>query len=671
MMSKLQPIDPTVAAEMGHAARMAQRGDLLGARRHVETTIANGADDAPVHAFAGMLCCQAGDLAAGIVHLRVAHGADPDDMTTVANLAMALVASGQLETADELCSEERANSDPSFRIWRLRGYCAQHRDDYAGARHAYERVVAALPNDFETWNNLGNARLALGETVSAIVALETAARLRPDLIAIRLNLALALADGGQLEDAVLALDACARDFPTDPRPFSQMGSVLSNLHRDEEALAPIRIAADLAPDDADLKVRLGERLALLWSTDEAEAAYRRALSLVPDHASAFLQLALLFDQTNRVDAFADLIAEAEAKGVAEGTLHFIRAVAYRRAGRFDDGLAEIEAAPAEIEPRRRAQLAGEFQDRLGRADEAFEAFSEMNRLARMDPTDPVQRSLNFHENLAAERDLVSPSWFAGWTTDTPQPERPSPIFLVGFPRSGTTLLDTILMGHPAVRVLEERPPLRVVEQSLNGLRSLATMSADEIARARTLYFDEVAKFTDVSDGNILIDKFPMHLNKVPLIHRLFPGARFVLALRHPCDVVLSCFFTSFRLNNAMVNFCDLETAARTYDQTFGYWEQCRATFPIEVSSLSYESIIAGGSEVLEPLFAELGLSWRERTVDHTETAVARGGIPTASYAQVTEPLYRRSANRWQRYRRHMEPVLPILRPWVEKFGYEL
>ena len=170
---------------------------------------------------------------------------------------------------------------------------------------------------------------------------------------------------------------------------------------------------------------------------------------------------------------------------------------------------------------------------------------------------------------------------------------------------------------------------------------------------------------------MLIDKSPLFLTKAVLIQRLFPNARFILALRHPCDVLLSCFMSNFRLNNAMSNFLRLEDAAEFYDLTFQHWERARALFPLNVHTIVYERLVEDVEAEVRPLFDFLGLDWRDEALDHRATAKARGLITTASYSQVVEPIYKRAAGRWEGYRHHLEPILPVLRPWVEKFGYSL
>jgi tetratricopeptide (TPR) repeat protein len=665
----MKDLSPALAAELRDVTQIARRGDLRSALARAEDMLARSNGSGVIHAFAGMLHCQAGNLLAGIPHLRAALAGYPDDITTATNLANALAECGQTEEAVSVCTEARAARDPSFRLWRLRGGLLQAREDYAGAVKAYEQVVIATPDDFESWNNLGNARSAVGDVAGSVKALQKATALRPDVAPIRLNLATALLDSADIEAATGVLQNCVRDFPNDPKPLVELAALMRSQNRHEESLAALERAVVLSPGDADLRIRLGEELVILWSLDRAEIAFRAALAIDPAQAEGHVQLAALLDYSNRPDELGPLIASAEALGVEAGSVHFIRALSCRREKRFEDGLTELLAVPEHIQPARCAQLRGEFYDRTGQADLAFESFAEVNRLLALDPTEPVERSGAYLTRLREERAAVTAAWYSGWKrADVPE-ERASPAFLVGFPRSGTTLLDTMLMGHPDVQVLEERPTLRRVQEAIGGFERLPELGPDDIRDLRALYFSEVRNHVDLRAESLLVDKFPLYLNRVPLIHRLFPDARFILALRHPFDVVLSCFMTSFRLNNAMSNFLDLRTAAETYDLTFGFWNQCREMMPIQVHEVKYENMVADSEAELRPLFNYLGLKWNADALDHQRTAAARGTITTASYAQVIEPLYDRAAGRWERYRRHMEPVLPILQPWAEQMGY--
>lgn len=663
------PLNPDTAAAVQQALALARRGDLAGARGVAEKALSLGKDRPVIQSLLGMFCAQAGDLAAGIAYLRDAWTANPADVGVTFNLAKALMDGGALDDALKVCSEAAASGDISLRLWRLRGYLLQNQENYAAAVTAYVKVVAGAPEDFEAWNNLGNARTATGDAEGAVTALEHAAALRPDVAPVRMNLAAALIDAGRSEDGLTALVACERDFPGDPKPLVEHYALLKQLYRDEEALVALEKAVLLDANDAELHIKLGTERSIALNMEGAEQAFRRAITLDPANAEAHVALANLLEHSNQADAFAPLIASAEAVGVEAGSVHFIRALSLRREKRFEQGLAALALVPPDVEPPRKAQLEGQFHDRLGNAASAFAAFTAMNQHQKPDPSDPVRRAEEYRAELSAHRAIVTPEWVQSWPSAKPSALHPTPAFLVGFPRSGTTLLDTMLMGHPRVVVLEERPPLARVEKALGGLDRLAALDEGEIEALRALYFEEVAKYATLTPESLLIDKFPLHLNKVPVIHRLFPDAHFILALRHPCDVLLSCFMTNFRLNNAMANFLDLDTAAWVYDQTFSYWEQSRALFGINVSTIRYEQMIADSGAELRPLFDALGLDWHEEALDHRKTAAGRGVISTASYAQVHEPLYDRAKGRWMRYEAQLAPVMPVLAPWIERHGY--
>ena len=383
----------------------------------------------------------------------------------------------------------------------------------------------------------------------------------------------------------------------------------------------------------------------------------------------YVELGIVYEHTNRADAFPGLIAEAKAAGADEVSIRFLQALDHRRAGRFAEGAAALAVVPATLQPVHRAQLLGQFHDRLGDADAAFAAFGEMNRIAALDSSDPLGRAAAYRDLIRSHHALVTPRWFASWRQAARPLDRPSPVFLVGFPRSGTTLLDTMLLGHPRAVVLEEMGLIHKVEGAGGTTERLAELDAGEIDRLRQVYFEEVARYVELKPDSVLIDKNPMQLNKVPIIHRLFPDARFILALRHPCDVVLSCFITAFRLNNAMSNFLALETAAQTYALSFDYWERCREVIPIAVHAIRYEQVVADAEAELRPLFDYLGLDWRDEALDHQRIAAERGNVRTASYAQVTEQLYTRASGRWRRYAHQLEPIMPLLAPWAERYGY--
>jgi len=248
-------------------------------------------------------------------------------------------------------------------------------------------------------------------------------------------------------------------------------------------------------------------------------------------------------------------------------------------------------------------------------------------------------------------------------------ERQAPVSLVGFPRSGTTLLDTFLMGHPDVTVLEEIEFLDPVERILGKIPDLPERSAAELAEARSAYLDEMAKHLPADAGRVVVDKLPLKLLAVPYLHAMFPDLRIVFAQRHPCDCVLSGYMQAFALNNAMACFLDIRDAANYYDAVLTFWTRACDAFGLNFRTVAYEDVVSDPEGALRPVIDFIGLDWQAGLLDHRATAKARGAISTPSFDQVVQPISGKAVGRWRNYREQLEPVLPILMPWAERLGY--
>lgn len=666
-MASVNTLDQQTAGVIRQAMAAAQAGDVANAQRLAEGALVRGGDVVALNAFLGMLLARSGDVPGSVRHLRAAHQARSGDVTIACNLIAVLIETGDLAGALDVATRDLALADPTLRVARYRGFLAQSVNRFGDAAEAYEYVVARAPDDFESWNNLGNARAALGDERS-VDALQRAVALDARARPTRLNLATALRAAGRGADAGDTLRRAAADFPDDARPLHDLYVLLKEDGDDRGALAALEQAIGRDPANANLQFKAAVEYGLVNRLDDAEAAYRKAIAGDSSLDDAWLGLAIQYEHTNREEEFPDLIAQAEAAGVAIDVLGFLRALDHRRAKKFEEGLASLAEVPPSVEPERSANLRATLLDRLGRTDEAFHWFSEANRLHAANPGEPLKHAAVYRDTLREEIAVMSPAWLASWSDADPPPVRPDPVFLVGFPRSGTTLLDTILMGHPDTLVLEEQPPLNLVDEAIGGFSAIPELDTEGILAARTRYFEEVEKIVPLDGAPLLIDKSPLFLHEAPLIQRIFPRARFILALRHPCDVVLSCFMSNFKLNTATSSFLRLEDAAELYDLAFRHWETARALLPLAVHTVVYERLIEDVEGEVRPLFDFLNLDWRDEALDHTRTAKSRGLITTASYSQVTEPIYRRAAGRWERYRPHLEPILPVLAPWIEKFG---
>jgi len=544
--------------------------------------------------------------------------------------ATALLNTGKLDEAALLCAG--GGDDP--RLQRISAYVHQEQGRLRQAASAYEIVLRAFPQDWESFNNYGNALLGLDRYDEAVAAFQRAIQLKPDQAQIVFNLS------GALERA----------------------------ERHEERVAVMRMWASIDGEDAKGQTELGLAEAAVDDFAAAERAFRTAIRLDPGRVEAWLDLGLVLETLNRVDDLATLAAEAAAAGLG-AEAHFLRAWALRRQGRHADALVEAEAVPATINPVRRQHLLAGLYDRLGRPAEAFAAFETMNRAA--EAVSPQPPGPTYRDMVTAAAERTTQDWVAGWTRFEVAPVPPAPVFILGFPRSGTTLLDTLLMNLPSLHVLEEQPIMTRVEAAIAPDGDLGRMSAEEARGIRAYYFQLLEATAPPPRGRTVVDKHPLHSARMPLLQRVFPDAKIVFVERHPCDVVLSCFMANFTLNPGMRSFTRLDEAARTYDAVLDAWTRAEALLPLNVHRIRYERMVEDLAGEMRPLLDFLGLPWDEKVLDNEGAAQARGRVRTASYAQVGEPIYTRASGRWESYRDQMAEVLPILAPWVEKLGYTL
>lgn len=584
--------------------------------------------DVAGQAFAGMLAGRLEKHADAARWFAAVLKAMPSDRATRTNLVRSLVLAGELEQAQNWLDEPSSHA-----LARLGGYVLHQLGDRDRALDWYGRAVALAPDDFESWNNIGNIRAELDQLDPAIAAYEQAITLRRDL----------------------------------PEPYLNLISLLGRYDRNEARLTVARDAAAVAPASPEVQLELALAEAANGDMDASRAILERALAASPGYPPIMVELAVLYDNINDVPALQALAAAAaDDPDMDEQGRLFIQAWDLRRRNQFEPALALAEQISEAIHPVRRAHLMADLLDRLGRADEAFEWFGRMNAAA--EEVTPQRQLPTYRETIEAQCAALRR---VEAVDAPPASQQASPMFIVGFPRSGTTLLDTILMNADDVHVMEELPVLAIVEarrEQMGPLDSLDSAALDEL---RTLYHATADRISPAPAGSRLVDKHPLHMAHVPLIAHLFPGAPIILVERHPCDVVLSCFMANFKLNWAMCSFTSLEEAARTYAAVFDHWGLATARYPMHIHVVRYEDMVDDTATVTRRLFAFLGLDWTAEVVDNQGAAKRRGHVRTASYSQVSEPIYRRAVARWHRYRAHLEPILPILRPYIDRMGYTL
>jgi len=265
---------------------------------------------------------------------------------------------------------------------------------------------------------------------------------------------------------------------------------------------------------------------------------------------------------------------------------------------------------------------------------------------------------------------------AAWNTADEAPDvAASPVFLVGFPRSGTTLLELALDAHPVLQSMDEQP---YIQAALADFESAGFSYPHGIGRAdhaaleqiRAKYWARVARKVELAPGQRLVDKNPMNMAGLPAIARLFPNARILLAIRHPGDVIMSCFMQHFRAPDFALVCHDLGSIAACYRRAFDLWyEQAELLRPAYLE-VRYESLVVDFEAGLRRILAFLDLEWDDAVLAPAERARHKRFISTPSYAQVVAPVNTASVGRSRGYARHLARVLPSLQPYLQRFGYE-
>ena len=528
------------------------------------------------------------------------------------------------------------------------------------------------------------------DTALQTQGLEVAARLAEQALAdgieeaSLLNLAASTRFQEQRYDEALRLLQRANALaPNDPNVLNSLGVCLKATGETGHALQAFEAAISIDPVMAQAHFNRGTVLDDRGDLRAARSGYEQALALDPDYLDARAALAWIDAQTGDAPS-------AKSNGVsvlASAPDNILACMAVSSADLQQGNLAAAAARLTPLSqdpglsPVNRSIVVGmiaDIYDATNRPAEAFAIYGASNTLLRT--LHPEFEAAGRETAIDRVRRLTS--WFeraerAEWHTapeaDTAAGGGPAAhIFLVGFPRSGTTLLENVLAAHPKVVSLEEKPLLDEAEAayltSNEALKRLAQIGPDEAHHYRDAYWSAVRSFGVEPSGRVFIDKMPLASVQLPIIAKLFPEARILFAIRDPRDVVLSCFRRRFAMNASMYELLTLEGAAAYYDAVMRLSELYRGILPLPQQVVRYESLVDNFEGTARAAFEFLGLEWDPSVADFAEKARTRG-INTPSAAQVVRGLNREGQGTWRRYRDQMAPILPLLEPWAERFGY--
>jgi tetratricopeptide (TPR) repeat protein len=595
---------------------------------------------------------------------------------------VAALQTGRLAEAEQW-SREALQQAPAHEDLSLLLAMSLHQQGRLGeALSVYADLAQQHADSSLHWGNYATILRELGRLDESAQAYATSLRLQPDNVDQWVNLGLLQLQQKLYEDAhATLLQAHAMD-PTSVTARLALARVLATCrdHRVYQLLRPWR---DWLPLEDDQQQELAELFQLEGEAHTALLLLQEIVARSPWRLSAKLMLAAAYERMNDLESARSLLDDIEAVS-NPSDVHTRVEVACQRAMLALRGGDAREARRMfeQAGPRSDGDYAYYFSlaeacDKSGDTEAALAALRQAHALKldelkmtvphRFEPGAPVLP-------LAAER--VSAADYQRWPVLSSPSSTQSPVFIVGFPRSGTTLLEQMLDAHPALQSMDERPFFNILDDQLGDygfsipadLHKLDQHLCDELRKGYlSLVCSKITRRWDTR----LVDKNPLNMSWLPLIHRLFPQAQFILALRHPCDVLVSNYMQNFRAAVLASACTSMERLATAYVMAMEHWLHHVEVFRPNVFVSRYEDLVADPEGQTRKIASFLGLDDAAPLMQFDQHARNKGFIATPSYSQVIQPVNKKGLNRWLRYREALEPAFPILKPMLEYWGYSL
>ena len=585
---------------------------------------------------------------------------------------------GRFSETEQLCRVQLRTHPQDERLLLFLALSLQWQERSAEAVAAYARLIELVPASSVHWNNYGVALHANAAHAEAEAAFANAIALDPTNAAPRISLGLLLLD---LRRPAAARDSLLEAVRLDPNlPMARIHAARAcNFCRDSAAEDLLHGWQDWLPLDESLQLALAYEKLTLGDARAAqtllEDLYRRA----PDKSEVILQLASVYERVNRVNDARTLLQRLEGR---PADAHVRLELAHQQATLIlrEGDPARARSLLEQVGPRDASDYLHYFL--LARiCDKQNDTAAAMAALAIAHQRQIEEIELGRPERVAADAAVlpaavgrISAAEYHDWPTLSAPDGPQSPIFIVGFPRSGTTLLEQMLDAHPALQSMDERPFFNIladqlIQQGAHLPQDLGRLSQPDCDELRRHYLALVCTKINRNWSAQLVDKNPLNMLWVPFIQRLFPQAKFILALRHPCDVLLSCYMQNFRSAVLMAASASLERLAEAYVTAMQSWLHHVEVFQPRVLVSRYEDLVTDVSAHSRRIAEFLELEDATPLERFDTRAREKGYIATPSYTQVIEPVNTKGLNRWLRYRREFEPVLPILEPMLKHWGY--
>ena len=494
-----------------------------------------------------------------------------------------------------------------------------------------------------------------------------------------------LEERGDFKQALALLNRAFQLAPRDAIIINAIGLCLTLQMQFDDAITIYDVALSIDPGLPQTYFNRADALASLRRYDEAKAAYEQALTLHPAYADALSGLAMLAMRQNAMDDARGFATRALDLDAGQHIAALVLSETDSLAGDNAEAETRLRALLAQggLKPKFEADahsLLGDALNAQGRAAEAFAAYEAGNNtlLRLREKTYAGQGVPSVLDMVGWLKERMEGSEPAAWTTAPkgPAPSREEPavhVFFVGFPRSGTTLLENVLASHPQVVAMDEREILAATSKDLlssdAGFARLAALTEEEAQPYREAYWRGVAQFCPDIGGKVFVDKLPLASVWQPVMAKLFPGAKVLFARRDPRDVVLSCFRRRFGSNPATYQFLTLEGTSAYYDGVMKLSQLYAERLKLPLHHLRYEDLVSDFETQVRAVCDFIGIGWDEGMLDFAGKAQNRL-IRTPSARQVRRGLYREGADQWRPYADQLAPVMPYLQPWIDAFGYE-
>lgn len=614
-------------------------------------------------------------------------------VSTLIHKAFSLHQQGKIDKAEKHYRKALKLEPQNFDALQGLGAIAIHKKQYQPAIKFLESAVAINPVEPGLLTNLGLAYKHNGNKTRAREYFEKSTRINNTFGPAYYNLALLEMDENHFQQALETLYESERCRPGHIPTLTSIAYTLTRLGLNNEAISYFRHATKLDPDNANLHFELAKSCLTCRLDSEAIDELRKAIAINPGHADARAKLADVFESNNRID---DALSEAEqvlSTSPGNPLANLVTARIERRQGNLQQAKNRLIPLSADITNEQHEDdisagiltELGFVHDRLEQYNEAFQAFRQANQ---------IMASLPENQAIDPRQAYRFVDAYSSWLVNIRQTERhpfntddddlPSPVFLVGFPRSGTTLTEQILAAHQGISTGDELPVLHHMTTSLSQILGrdvdypacLDKLTGDDVHRLRQYYWDQISPVLGESVSNhLFIDKMPLNIIHLPFINRIFPGSKIIVALRDPRDVCLSCFMQQFLVNESMLQFLNIKSTAKYYAAVMGLWLQYRELLAHKQLQLDwiesrYEDIVSDVLLASERLFDFLGIDKNQVTGEYHQQAAKRS-ISTPSYQDVSSPIYQRAMGRWQNYRNQLEPVLDDLSPFIRAFEYPM